>query len=447
MTARRATAVAPAPVASVLALERRGRYLRGLRLVDSLLADGRAAELLAAKARLLAARGRYVDALEVADLAVDLWPSSPVAHASRADVLADRDRYHEAVEAADQALALDHSHAMALRVKALALSELGQVSEGRQLASRAIAADPDDLDSHLVLAQVLTKVSAFEARRHADKLVRESRDATSLAGRALILLLIDDLDGAATTAEEAVALDPENEAAGLAAMVIDLTAGRWDETIVRAENPPLRGSLHAAFASSIAYRQIGRADETRSAVLELVEQQPEQPEALRLLRDLQLDRGEWAALTLTSGRLLAFDSDDVDTRRIRARALCETDRPAAALTDLDAVLAARPGDWTALAIRSMAYVMLEQPARALVDADAALAAGATATSLATTGRMIALLALNRRGEAEEMARRVLRADPGDSLARNILEAAQARRQAQIEDVVSLAKFALRLFTG
>jgi hypothetical protein len=72
-------------MALLLDLEEKGRYTRGLRLVNSvLLTEKTSADLLASKARLLTCKGRLVDALSAADLAVYLWPDSTTAHAARA---------------------------------------------------------------------------------------------------------------------------------------------------------------------------------------------------------------------------------------------------------------------------------------------------------------------------------------------------------------------------
>jgi tetratricopeptide (TPR) repeat protein len=111
---------------AVLALEHRGCYSRGIRLLEALLVSERqSADLLSAKARLLSGQGRLVDALKTGDLASDLWPTAASGHAARAVVLALGNQPDATVVAADRALALEPGNVEALQAQALALADMG----------------------------------------------------------------------------------------------------------------------------------------------------------------------------------------------------------------------------------------------------------------------------------------------------------------------------------
>ena len=253
-------------VAPVIALEDQGRIPRALRLVDSLLAThGRSAELLAARARLLGAQGRLVDAQETADLAADLWPDSAAAHQARGDVLADADLNVAALAAADRALTLGGPAVGALVVRSIALNGLDRTAE------------------------------------------------------------------AVSTARFAVQLAPNDPVA------------------------------------------VG-----------------------------------------------------------------------AAVRDLDRVLDRQPNSVHALAIRALAHLLSGQHQHALDDADAAVRAGDSTDSVAYTARMLALLALRRRAEAEATARQILQHHPEHHIARQIQDAKDTRWQQNIDAILTLAKTALGL---
>jgi tetratricopeptide (TPR) repeat protein len=440
----RATATADTMTA-VRELEKHGHYARALRLVDALLPlEGQSADLLAAKARLLNSEGRLMDALRAAELATDLWPTHPSGHAARAETLELSERHAEALAAADQALALDARDVVALRARAVALAETGRTDEAARSAHQALRLAPDEPDSLLTLEIVLEKVDPAAALREIGAQVRRAKTVGSLVARAMVRLALDEVAAAEEDAREAVALDPDNEAAVLVLMLVDLTNQRWDDVLARAGSPPVQDNLSAVNAAGMAYQMSRRPADAEKALLLGLEQQPTNATLLTVLRAAQLDLKEWGALSLTCSRMLAVAPDD-DTLIIRARASCELDNPEAAIRDLERVLGRDPTNSPALAIRSLAHVMLERPSQALTDADAAIALGADWDSLAQRARMLAFLGLGRRREAEEAARRILRERPGDELAQLIVQAADARWNKRLETMTDLAKTALQVF--
>jgi tetratricopeptide (TPR) repeat protein len=432
-------------MAPVDTLEKQGRPSRTLRLADALLAaGGPSPDLITAKARALSSLGRFVDALATADFAADMWPDSAVAHATRADVLEDADRHHEALRAADQALSLDASNLMAMRVRAVALAETHALSEAIQLARYVADMAPDDPECVATPIMVTLEFDPAAACVEADAYVARRRDPLALALRSMVRLLAEDEEGALADAREAAALDPEHELAALCAIAAGAARGRWDEVIIQADAPSLKENLMAGFFAGLGYLESGRPAEAEARLLAVTHQQPGNLGALDCLRRAQRELAKWSDLTLTCTRILALSPDDAGTLLTRARAYCETDQPAAGVRDADQVLAEEPANWPALTIRAYARILLDSPQQALADANAAIAAGAGPDSLAPQARMVALMALGRRREAETAAQQMLRSDPDDVIASSIKKAADERWQGWVETAAGLAKTALNL---
>jgi tetratricopeptide (TPR) repeat protein len=433
-------------VAPVIALEDRGRIPRALRLVDSLMAThGRSAELLAARARLLGAQGRLVDAQETADLAADLWPDSAAAHQARGDVLASAELNVAALAAADRALALGGPAVGALVVRSSALKGLGRAAEAVSTARFAVQLEPNDPAAVSALCLALAKLDREAALAEAELLLsRRGRDAWGYVVRCLLRSELDDMEGAAADGAEAVRLDPENCNAVLCGLLAAFQQGRFDDTIARAGDPLLRDDVTAWFVIGMAHQLSGRPEAAVAKLEAVVRQQPRNVKALEMLLNAQLELRDWDAVAMTAARILAFSPDDFDALMARARAWCETDRAAAAIRDLDRILERQPNEVHALAIRALAHLLCSQHQQALRDADAAVRAGDSTDSVAYTARMLALLALHRRAEAEATARQILQHHPEHSIARQIQEAKDARWKENLDSILTLARAALGL---
>jgi tetratricopeptide (TPR) repeat protein len=433
-------------VAPVIALQDQGRIPRALRLVDSLLAThGRSAELLAARARLLGAQGRLVDAQQTADLATDLWPDSAAAHEARGDVLVTAELNVAALAAADRALALGGPAVGALVVRSTALNGLDRSAEAVSTARFAVQLAPNDPIAVGALCLALAKVDRAAAFAEAELLMsRRRRDAWGYVVRCLLRMELDDMEGAAADGAEAGRLDPENCYAVLCGLLAVFQQGRFDDTITRADDPLLHDDLNAWFMVGTAYQLSGRPELAVAKLEAVVRQQPRNTRVLGMLLNAQLDVQDWDAVAMTAARILALAPDDFGALMARARAWCETDRATAAVRDLNRILERQPNEVHALAIRALAHLLSGQHQRALDDADAAIRAGNSTDSVAYTARMLALLALRRRAEAEATARQILHHHPEHHIAREIQDAKDARWQENIDAILTLAKTALGL---
>jgi len=442
------TSEVTARVARIDELVGLGHLQRALRLANSLLAaHGESAELLAVRCQIQANLGYWRDALDGADLAVDRWPQSAGAHAARGDVLHSMERYADALAEADQALALDRTHVVGYQVRALALAELGQPDAAVEAAERALARAPGDPQCEMSMVTALLARDQSEALAYADLLVRQRSDSMALTLRALLHMLAEDWAAANVDALRAITLDPDNAVAFMVIMVADGGTERWDELLVHCEAEPLRGSVIAVQMRAVALMATDRPREAAEALGLVIEQQPRNVAMLSLLCSALLRTSAWTDVVSVSTAILAIEPDDQDTMIARARAWCELGRAAAAIEDMDRLVARESGQLDALSIRSIAYVLVGRYADALADADAAFRAGATADLLAADARILALLALGRRREAEQASRQVLRDRPDDELATTVISMREARNQQRLDNITDLAGLALRVFTG
>lgn len=136
---------------------------RGLALLDEALArakDPAPLHVLRAEAR--AAAGRFSQAVEDAERAVELAPGDASARAGLARALARAGRLEEAWKAAEKALALSPGTAWLAAESALLLLARGQAGKALAAARRAAELDASDPAASLALAAALTRAGHAE---------------------------------------------------------------------------------------------------------------------------------------------------------------------------------------------------------------------------------------------------------------------------------------------
>jgi tetratricopeptide (TPR) repeat protein len=111
----------------------------------------------------LAYQGKYTDALEYIDRALEENNNFTLAFITRAGILNALGRYPEAVQAADQAIALNPEQADAWNNKASALNQMQRFEEGLVAADRATALDPN-----LTEAWVNKGTALIELKRYSE---------------------------------------------------------------------------------------------------------------------------------------------------------------------------------------------------------------------------------------------------------------------------------------
>jgi tetratricopeptide (TPR) repeat protein len=311
------------------------------------------------------------------------------------------------------------------------------------LARQALQLEPDAPGT---LVDVLTRVDPEAAIHEADRIVQQTRTVAGLTARAFVRTELGDLTGAGQDAREAVALDPESEDAVLSVLFVDASRELWDDVLARASNPPVEDNINAAFFAGFAHSLSDRPADAAKALLLVSEQQPRNLMALTILAVAQQDLKAWNDAVLTLYRILAVTPDDDEIRVGRAKTYDELEDYAAVIRDLDPVLAREPTNSWALALRSNAHLEEDRPSQALADADAALAQGAREWEpLARIVRLAALHQLGRRREAEEFARVILAEEPGNPVARAVVQVATHRRTEWLGSVADLAKAAVQTF--
>jgi tetratricopeptide (TPR) repeat protein len=90
----------------------------------------------------LYSQGKYFDALQAYDKAIELDPNNARAWHCKCIALTSRGKYDEAIKACDKALELDPKDAKAWATKASALNSLGRNEESIQASEKAIELDP-----------------------------------------------------------------------------------------------------------------------------------------------------------------------------------------------------------------------------------------------------------------------------------------------------------------
>lgn len=123
-------------------------FITGFANAAEISAETQSAGVLYSDSVDLANAGKYTEALELADKALELNVTSlmPVIQANRAGILTVLGRYDDAITAADAALSVDGNltttHSIAFYNKGDALLHLGRVDEAKKAFAQAQALDP-----------------------------------------------------------------------------------------------------------------------------------------------------------------------------------------------------------------------------------------------------------------------------------------------------------------
>lgn len=190
----------------------------------------------------LMSRGRYSEAAHLCRSMIRRAPKDAFLHNAMGVALAQDDRADEAIRAFRRATELDPAYDEALGNLVSTLVQLGRVSEAVPYLRRAVQRDPSAPDLHRMLA----------------------------AG----LHVCGDMPGALQSADRALALQP--------------------------------GNLAAMNTRGATLRELGRLEEAQAQYTAILEQEPDQPDALLALGELQAMRGDGAAALATTRRVLGL---------------------------------------------------------------------------------------------------------------------------------------------
>jgi len=106
--------------------------------------------------------GRYEEAIEEFDIALDIDPNYKEAHYNKGNTLRHLKRYEEAIKEYDKALAIDPNFKEAHNNKGIALNNLGRYEEAIEEYDKALAIDPNDKKAHNNKGYALDDLGRYE---------------------------------------------------------------------------------------------------------------------------------------------------------------------------------------------------------------------------------------------------------------------------------------------
>lgn len=218
------------------------------------------------RARALLAVGRWAQAAEVLATVLAREPDDAEALCLLATCHDQAGQPKLMLEAADRAIAADPAYEWALRLRAHALLALKRRGRAEAAARAAVALAPGQWRTHATLAEVLLARRGtrriLAARRSADTVLRlapHTADAHVLDSA--VRLRMADYGGARSACRQALALDPENQAALHNLAVADLArervgtaARKFTDALALAPQDTLTGEGHAESMRGVLWR-------------------------------------------------------------------------------------------------------------------------------------------------------------------------------------------------
>ncbi len=296
----------------------------------------------------------------------------------QAKQLMDQRKYADAIARLNQALAADPHIEIALRLRSAALMLSGRFAESRADMDEVLKQKPDDS------AMLATRAIASIALRQPDKAAADVERALALnpsnemayLGRGMLDRAAGKYQDAVADLDRAIALNPKDSAAYSERGLAYISLNRLDKALVDFDQSialnPSNGVARGA--RGLALLMKGANAEGLVDIKEALDRDPNNQlaqvgQGLAMLVSGQYDRAI-VALDRLIGKAGAFDTS---ARLLRARAYLSKKDPAAAMTDLDLVLGARPNEPEALQLRGIAFLALHDNDKALDDLSRAIA--------------------------------------------------------------------------
>ena len=155
--------------------------------------------------------GRYEEAIESYDIAIELEPKALYAWFNRGNALMKLGRYTEARQAFERVLAIDDENACALYQYALALDELGREEDAEQMFERVVEAESRESEPCPVVMAYVRLGRPEEAIRSTLRAIeRQPEQAWPWYIYGQLLLDLGRYDEAIAKLEQAVQLDAED---------------------------------------------------------------------------------------------------------------------------------------------------------------------------------------------------------------------------------------------
>jgi tetratricopeptide (TPR) repeat protein len=155
--------------------------------------------------------GRYNEAIEVLDKAIDLDPQNAWAWSNKGNALTDLGRYPEAIQAFNKAIELEPLYALAYSNKGWSLDEQGKYDEAIEALDRAIELDPQLALAWCNKGNTLTNQGKYdEAIEALDQAIGlDSQLALAWNNKGVALTNQGKYDEAIKVLDKAIDLDPQ----------------------------------------------------------------------------------------------------------------------------------------------------------------------------------------------------------------------------------------------
>jgi tetratricopeptide (TPR) repeat protein len=159
--------------------------------------------------------GRYQEAIEYYDRALEIEPNDALVWYNKGTTLGSLEKYDESIENFDRALAIDPNYVSALYNKGIALLHLGRYEEALEYHDRALAIDPNHVKALISNGLALRNLERYnEAIEYYDKaLAIDPNNVNALGGKGLALLSLERYNEAIEYFDKALAIDPNDDVA------------------------------------------------------------------------------------------------------------------------------------------------------------------------------------------------------------------------------------------
>ena len=287
-----------------------------------------------------------------------------------------REKYREAVPLLDQALALDPRDEAALKLRLFAHGKLNQLAETRADLDELIKLKPNDAPcwprGRGVAGMKQIDAGMADVER---ALTMDPNNGKVYVSRGIIKRMQKKLPEAIADFDRAIELAPKEANAFTERGATYFGMNQYEKAL-----PDFDQALalnwfddRARASRGLALIFRGSASEGLPDVNAVLERDPANSAALfgrglAMLASGQYDRAIVALNQIT----MAAGEDDAGMRLVRARAYLGKGDAAGAMPDLNAILAARPGDAPALTLRGKAHSAQRDYAKALADLDQAI---------------------------------------------------------------------------
>jgi len=297
---------------------------------------------------LLLAKAQYADAERFLRQATERDPKNAAAYFDLGEALWALDRRDDALQAYRQAFALEPARSTAFtdRVREAFFNAQMTPAQARLSLDKALALNADDVEAHVLYAQVETASGNVDAAlTHYETAARLSPHRTDLAlPMGELYFAKGDRERAADAYREHIRHNPADEKRFLTAAQSAFDAGQFAE----AKTLLLKHLLIAPEDVTARYqlaRSLESLDETDSAIAEYERLRDAAPnDALVRLAELYGKKGQPDKALATLDQFVALHPDDAPAHRARARLLLELGRKEEATAAYERVVALAPHD-------------------------------------------------------------------------------------------------------